>query len=117
MTDVILKIEKNLSNSIQNTSISGVKFSWTTLYFKSIPFSSHTALKKGAMPSRSAYSFSIGKTNMPVPMPEVARPNSTVARPSAQCLATMITAVSEHSPRPTPADSAKLQVGRLETYF
>ena len=55
-----------------------------------------------------AYSFSTGKTNMPVPMPEVARPNSTVARPSAQCFATMITAVSEHRPRPTPAASAKL---------
>ena len=48
---------------------------------------------------------------MPVPMPEVARPNSTVARPSAQCFATMITAVSEHSPSPTPAASAKLRGG------
>ena len=62
-------------------------------------------------PPEPAYSFSTGKTNMPVPMPEVARPNSTVARPSAQCFATMITAVSEHSPSPTPAANAKLRGG------
>ena len=30
--DGILKIERDLSNSMYNTSISGVKFSWTTLY-------------------------------------------------------------------------------------
>ena len=47
---------------------------------------------------------------MPVPMPEVERPNSTVARLSAQCFATMITAVREHSPSPTPVASAKLQI-------
>ena len=32
LKNVILKIERDLSNSISNTSISGVKFSWTTLY-------------------------------------------------------------------------------------
>ena len=31
--DVIVKIEGDFSHSISNTSISGVKFSWTTLYF------------------------------------------------------------------------------------
>ena len=32
LREVILKIERDLSNRIQNTSISGVKFSFTTPY-------------------------------------------------------------------------------------
>ena len=32
MRDVILKVERDLSNSILNTFTSGVKFSWTSLY-------------------------------------------------------------------------------------
>ena len=32
MRDVILKIERDVSNSIFDTLISGVKFSWTTLH-------------------------------------------------------------------------------------
>ena len=32
LRDVILKIERDLRNSTYDTSISGVKFSWTTLY-------------------------------------------------------------------------------------
>ena len=32
MRDVILKIERDLSNSIKSTSIYGVRFTWTTLY-------------------------------------------------------------------------------------
>ena len=42
LRDVILKIERDLSNSKNNTSISGVKFSWTYLLSSSQP--SPTAL-------------------------------------------------------------------------
>ena len=36
LTDVVLRIERDLSNNIKNTSISGVKFGWTTLYIITI---------------------------------------------------------------------------------
>ena len=39
LTDVIVKIEKTRSNRIQKTSISGVKFSWTSLSLIRSPFS------------------------------------------------------------------------------
>ena len=45
LRDVILKIERDLSNNIWNTSISGDKFSWTTLYMHSTLSSSNERRK------------------------------------------------------------------------
>ena len=39
----MLKIERDLSDNIKNTSISGVKFSWTTLYSKLVASNSSYA--------------------------------------------------------------------------